>query len=251
MNDELWVDRENLRFFTDTIEMQCPRCNDEVILNRRDDIGRLGPIGRFEVTCPKCLGCFFIGGDCVNPRHELLWLESFQYKKRKRYAIAIILLSQAYEMMFAAALRHTLVFQLADAIELDTNEINVLLAQLYKVTTRFGYCDHLYCLLRILTLNNPPRCVDEAKALIAGLKDHRRKPSATWMDEHLGSTNAETLITRLMRSTVNCVRNDVVHGNRYYPTSEEVQRLFDESEELFPRLSRELGLSHSHWEVVY
>jgi hypothetical protein len=251
MSDESWVDQENIRFFTDTIEMPCPRCTSEVILNRRDDIGRLGPIGRLEVTCPKCRGCFFIGGDCVNPRHELLWFESFQYKKRKRYAIAIILLSQAYEMMFAAALRHILIYRLADAIDLDTQEVNALLAQLYKTTKHFGYCDHLNCLVRLLTLRSSPRCMEEAIALIAGLPGLRKKPSVKWMTGHLGSTRAETLLARLMRSTINCVRNDVVHGNRYYPTSEEVQRLFDESEEVLPRLSHELGLSQSHWEIVY
>lgn len=251
MSDELWVDREDIRFFTDTIETFCPRCSEEIILNRRDDVGRLGPIGRLQIICPKCRSNFFIGGDCCNPRHELLWLESFQYKKSKHYAIAIVLLNQAYEMMFAAALRHILVYQLADEIDLLTEEINALLAQLHKTTKRFGYCDHLFCLVRLLACNSTPKCLDDAFTMIAGLNTQRKKPSAVWITERLGCSCAEKLLSRLIHSTINCTRNDVVHGNRYYPTSVEVQRLFDESEEIFPLLSRELGLSQSPWEIVY
>jgi hypothetical protein len=250
MGNELWAKKEETSLFTETIEAYCPTCHALLILNRRDDIGRLGPLSRQQIVCSECGSSFHVGGDCVNPPHELLWLESFEYKKRKRYTIALILLCQAYEMMFSSALRHILVFGLADAIRLNTEGINSLLSRLHGATEKCGYADLRNCLTKLVVRGSSPQSVEEAFQLIDGIHLLVKEPGDAWIRKNCRDSVLVDALIKLNHCRLNTVRNDVVHCSRYFPTRDEVQSLFDESEQLFPQLSYKLGLSLSRWEMM-
>lgn len=249
MVEEIWIDRENLRLFTETIEFDCPSCSKEIVLNRRDDIGRLGPLSRYEVMCRDCKAIFYFGGDCINVPHELLWMESFKYKVRKRYTVALVLLCQAYEMMFASGIKHILVYRAFDKSYLDLDRVNLLLRRLYEVMKNHGYTNLRNCLIRLFVENIKPQTPEESLDEIRTLSSRKSDPSNDWILSNCEDTEMAQLFIDLKKSEVNVLRNDVIHCTRYFPTLEEVQDIFDESENIFPLLSYKLGLSHSRWEM--
>ncbi len=250
MTADTWVNKEDIQLFTETIEAKCPSCKSEVILNRRDDIGRLGPLSRYEIMCTECGNAFVIGGDCVNVPHELLWMESFKYKTRKRYTIALILLCQAYEMMFASGIRHILVFRVFDKSDHDINTLNSLLGQLHEAMKNHGYVNLRNCLTHLVVQESAPRTIEDSLGEIRKIKSHTSDPSDNWIQSNCTNQEMAELLVTLKKGKVNILRNDVVHCNRYFPSQEEVQDIFDESEKLFPMLSYKLGLSHSPWEMI-
>ncbi|MHA1613658.1 MAG: hypothetical protein ACTSYJ_02370 [Candidatus Thorarchaeota archaeon] len=177
MNSELRFAEEYNSTYENFIAT-CPHCGYENIYNRRDDLRTNRAISHHEVVCQNssCDTPFLIGGDLINPAHQMILFGLYGFLNRKMYMQTILTIAQAYEVFFSHAVNIDVLFrpysrdhhrlldgdltieELDDLYnEVNTDTFNAQSHKLYKKAKRYSFDDmrHLFLSLQV----NPPRLV--------------------------------------------------------------------------------------------
>ncbi|HLB48597.1 MAG TPA: hypothetical protein VJL59_16445 [Anaerolineales bacterium] len=220
---------------------QCPWCEQESIFNRATDLKDLSPIAFRTVSClnPGCGKPFNINGDSVNSAHEMLVFDCYELLQLKHYMNCILTLAQAYEVFFSLFLRVELLYKpFARDIRKDINHLNWLAEQFSEKVKGHTFAPMRALFLRQFIAGPRPANLAEAEAAIAGLKDHPSDPKDAEI-EALGDKQLVALLKGVKSTTINTLRNRVVHKQAYRPTWEEAEAVLDEAcSLLFPLTSR-------------
>lgn len=235
---------ENRRTSYENFVAECPWCRSENIFNRASDLKTFEPIDGREVSCQSadCGKPFRILGDSVNNPHEMFIFDCYELLERKHYMNAVLSLAQAYEMFFSLFFRVELLYKpfVADPDQ-DLSELNALAEALQNRTS-----DHTFRRMRALFLQHvvsPPtlRSLADAGAAVAALPDRPVDPKDTAID-NLGDSKLVHLLKGLKATTINTLRNRVVHKQAYRPRREEVEAALQEARSILFPLTSHLGL---------
>ena len=223
---------------------QCPWCGQESIFNRATDLKDLRPVAFRTVSClnPACGKQFNINGDSVNSAPEMLVFDCYELLQLKHYMNCILTLAQAYEVFFSLFLRVELLYRpFAHDIGKDKNHLNRLAEQLSEKVKEHNFAHMRALFLRQLICGPHPANLAEAEAAIAGLEDLPRDPKDTEL-EALDDKQLVALLKAIKSTTINTLRNRVVHKHAYRPTREEAEAALDETRSVLFPLIRRFGL---------
>jgi hypothetical protein len=228
---------------------QCPWCGQESIFNRATDLKDLSPIAYRTVLClnPACAKPFSISGDSVNSAHEMLIFDCYELLQLKHYMNCILTLAQAYEVFFSLFLRVELLYKpFARDIGKDINHLNRLEEQFSEKVKRHTFPRMRALFLRQLIAGPCPANLVKAEAAIAGLQDRPRCPNDAEL-EALGDKQLLALLKAVKSTSIDTLRNRVVHKQAYRPTREEAEAVLEEARSLLFPLTRRLGLYDDNW----
>ena len=231
----------------ENVEANCPLCKQECIFNRASDLCTFEPIAGSDVSCDICGRSFRLTGDTVNERHEILIYECHDLLKKKRYISCILNICQAYEMFFGLYMRAILLYEpfLSNSgnssIALLT--LNELFQNFENAIKSFGFDRMRGCFLRLCIETNRPSNVAEAGNFIRKLGS--KLPKGLPKDCELKSVRdaaLQGLLLRVKKSTVNELRNRVVHEMGYRPKREEAEGAWQEARSVLLPLTNRLKL---------
>jgi len=223
---------------------QCPWCGEESIFNRVTDLKDLSPIAFRTVSClsPSCRKPFNINGDSINSAHEMLIFDCYELLQLKHYMNCILTLTQAYELFFSLFLRVELLYRpFAADPDKDINRLNSLAEQLAEKVKNHAFGPMRALFLRQLVSGVTPKTLAEAEVAIATLDDRPKDPSDNEV-ESLPDNGLTALLKALKATTINRLRNQVVHKRAYRPTREEAELALEETRSIIFPLTQRLGL---------
>ena len=227
----------------ENIEVDCPLCGQECIFNRASDLCTLEPIAGIDVVCEKCKIGFWLTGDTVNERHEMLIFDCHDLLKRKRYISCILNLCQAYEMFFSLYLRVTLLYKPfgsnSDWDSADLCHLNQLFQILEQKIKPFGFEKMRGCFLRLIIDSNPPSTLDEARNYMQKLDP--RPPKDVEL-KSVTDTALVSLLIRIKEVAIHELRNKVVHKVGYHPKRDEAEKALQEARSILFPLTWRLNL---------
>jgi len=225
----------------------CPVCGHQERFNRVTDLGTTRPIDSREVSCgnPACATKYTIGGDLINPAHEMLLYECGGMLKRKEYMQCILGLARAYEVFFSHYVHVQLIFRpVGKDRETDLAEFNELLSTLDEKLKRFTFEPRRRLFLKMNIDGCAPATFAESAALVASIPSDPRniRKSAAEQLASLENASLRDLCVRLSKSKIDTIRNRVVHKGAYRPTHGETLETLQDGYEIIPGLARELRL---------
>ena len=223
---------------------ECPSCRRENIFNRASDLKTFEPIAGLNVSCQSaaCGKPFRIRGDSVNSPHEMLIFDCYELLDRKHYMNAVLSLAQAYETFFSLFFRVELLYKPFGADpDQNLSELNELAEALQKKIS-----DHTFRGMRALFLQHlvsrpAAENLADAAAVIAGLPDRPGDPKDVAIDS-VGDLKLVPLLKSLKATTINMLRNQVVHKRAYRPKREEVESVLQEARSILFPLTHHLQL---------
>jgi hypothetical protein len=242
MNEILYAERKRTSY--ENFAAECPYCGEESIFNRATDLKDLAPIAFHTVSClsPTCGRPFNINGDSLNSAHEMLLFDCYDLLERKHYMNCILTVAQAYEVFFSLVLRVELLYKpFAADPDQDIDHLNPLAEQLADKLKNHTFVPMRALFLQQLVSGASPNTLAEAEALIAALDNRPKDPSDVQL-ESLPDKQLVALLKAVKATTINTLRNQVVHKRAYRPTREEVKLALEESESLLFPLTQRLGL---------
>lgn len=225
----------------ENVNANCPTCGVRNVYNRRSDLNARGTIDNATVACAACSRKFDIVGDLINPTHELLLLDCRQLLEDKRYGDVILTAAKAHEVFFSHFLHVQLLWR---PIGTDCGVLtrwNELRAQMDTklATSTFKPLRKLF--LQMVLARTAPQNFDEAQACIAALsKETRgvtREAVAAVRDERL-----RDLLLGLHDTTIDELRNRVVHKEAYRPTRDQASAACQEASRVLFGLTSVLRL---------
>jgi len=233
----------NKRISYENLVVECPWCGRANIFNRVSDLKTHDPISSRLVTCllDDCRKPFRITGDSVYPAHEMLIDDCYELLDRKQYVNCILTLTQAYEMFFSLYLRVELLYKpFAASPAHDRVEFNRLhdLLQEKLANLSFGPLRALF--LYYVTSRRPPKNIFEAQRLVESLTV---PPLLEESDiNRVDDVDLMRVLKALRRTTINKLRNDVVHKTAHRPTFDEVEAALQETQFILLGLNSHLKL---------
>jgi len=172
----------------------------------------------------------------------MLVFDCYELLQLKHYMNCILTLAQAYEAFFSLFLRVELLYKpFARDIGKDAKHLNRLADQLYEKVKKHSFARMRALFLCQLIAGPRPANPAEAEVAIAGLKDRPSEPEDTEL-EALSDRHLVDLLKALKRTTINTLRNQVVHKQAYRPTREEAEAALEEARSLLFPLTSRLGL---------
>jgi len=234
----------NKRTSYENFVAECPWCGKESIFNRASDLGTFEPIAGRDVLCQSgdCGKPFRIVGDSVNNPHEMLVFDCYELVERKHYMNCILSLAQAFEVFFSLFFRVELLYKPfgadPDQELVDLNRLSEELQERIK--------EHTFTCMRALFLQHvvtgcSPKNLAEAAAVVAAFPERPGDPKDAAI-EGLGDAKLVPLLRALKATTINRLRNRVVHKHAYRPTREEVAAALDEARSILFPLTSHLDL---------
>lgn len=213
----------------ENIIVTCPCCGKENIFNRVTDLCTTQPIAGKNVNClnNKCGKPFRIVGDIVNPPHELLIFDCYEFIARKQYIHCIISLSQAYEVFFNQYFLAELLYK-PFSRDRKLNILNQLLETMENKFKKYTFDSMRSLFLYYITTFKPPINLTEAERIIKCLPDKPKKIKDTEI-QRFGDKKLVPLLLKVKKSTINELRNNVIHKKAYRPTREEAENAFEET----------------------
>lgn len=222
----------------------CPTCGVESVFNRASDLNTFEPISGRDVVClnPPCGQPFRILGDRVNARHEMLLFDASDLLVQKRYMHAVLTACTAYEAMFSLFLRVELLYKpFGNADEPDIETLNRLLLLLDERIKPFTFPVMRKLFLKRLVAETSPETLPEAESMIRALSFNNAFPDDIAI-EAIPCTAAVPVLLRLKCSTIDTLRNDIVHKRAYRPTREHATAAVDEARSVIHPLTSLLDL---------
>ena len=221
----------------ENVIVDCPLCNHELVFNRATDLGILEPISGTNVSCQRCKRGFWMNGDSVNERHEALIFDCHDLLRAKRYMNCILNVCQAYEMFFSLFLRvNILHIPFGEEFGQERNKLDQfdqLYTELSDETERFGFVKMREVFLRLAIQRDRPSGLDEARDYISALSRYSLPKDAEL--ELLADNRIAELLIRIKRTSINELRNAVVHKRAYRPRRVEAEDAIAEARAvLFP-----------------
>ena len=222
---------------------ECPWCNEENIFNRRDDLKTLEPISFRTVTCANesCKKEFKINNDSVNSSFEMFLFGCYELIKKKQYMHCALAIAQSYEVFFNLYLRVELLYKpFSYQQNRDISEINKVLKILNEKIERYSYCQMRSVFLNLLISNLEPKNLEKSKEIIDELNPC--DPSSSEIESIKENKRIYKLIIKLKNSSVNKLRNSVVHKRAYRPSKNEIEESLKEARYILFGLNRHLKL---------
>lgn len=230
----------NKRASYENFVAECPSCGKESIFNRASDLGTLKPIAGRDVSCQStdCRKPFRILGDSVNSAHEMLIFDCYDLLERKHYMNCILSLALAYEVFFSLFFRVELLYKpFATDPDQDLADLNRLSEDLREKLQKHTFAPMRALFLQHIVAGRSSKDLADAAAVVAGLPDSPRDPKDTAI-ESLGDAKLVPLLKALKATSINTIRNRVVHKQAYRPTRDEVDTAIGETQSiLFPLTS--------------
>lgn len=219
---------------------ECPWCGKESIFNRATDLRTFEPIDGRDVSCQSvdCRKPFRIVGDSVNNPHEMLVFDCYELIDHKHYMNSVLNLAQAYEVFFSLFFRVELLYKPFSADrDQGLDELNRILHVLKDRIKDHTFASLRALFLRYVVAQQSPKNLAESEAMITGFPERPGDPKDADI-ESLGDTTLVSLLKALKGTSINTLRNNIVHKQAYRPTREEVEAALDETRSiLFPLTS--------------
>ncbi|MBI3200843.1 MAG: hypothetical protein HYZ29_04800 [Myxococcales bacterium] len=227
----------------ENVHATCPLCAHQNVYNRRSDLNNLRPIDNARVKCENCSDQFDIVGDLINPAHEMLLLDCRPLFDRKHYMQCVLGIAQAYEVFFDHFLHVQLVYRpLGTGGDLDF--ANQLREKLYAKVERFTFEPMRRLFLGMVLGGVAPATLADSEALIDAFPERGGNIRAVSRDELAAVTNEgqRELLLGLHQTTINQLRNQVIHKDAYRPTRDEAWAAYEEASRILFGLTSELRL---------
>ncbi|HLX17325.1 MAG TPA: hypothetical protein VKS24_19225 [Bradyrhizobium sp.] len=226
---------------------QCPSCGVESIFNRASDLHTFEPIAGRDVVCLNVACCkpFRIVGDSINNPHEMLIYDCYELIERKHYMNCILSLAQAYEVFFSLFFRVELLYKpcAADPNH-DLVEMNRLAEEFQKKIKGHTFDPMRALFLHHMVIGRSPKNLVESAAMIAALparpRDAQTPKNAAI--EILSDAKLVPLLMKLKATSINTLRNRIVHKHAYRPTGDEAESALKETENILFSLQGRLNL---------
>ena len=106
------------KFNYENVISKCPKCSNTNIFKRKNDLKTFKPILYKAVCCYKCNHNYSINGDISTPSYKHIYLDSFDFKKEKKYMQTILCYAQSIEIFLSYAIQLKLI-----NLQLDDNLI--------------------------------------------------------------------------------------------------------------------------------
>lgn len=234
----------------ETISATCTHCGELNTYNRVSDLGTCEAIDSLEVKCQHeaCGKPFRVTGDLINPAHEMLLYECRSFLDRKRFMQCVLSVSQAYEVFFNHFMYVEFLYRPAardaDAINGYPKVSQALLRRL----KRFSF-EHLRCtFLTIVAEGKRAASLADAEQLIASLNGRPEVPRDAI--EAVVDPQLKALLIGVRDTSVNQLRNRVIHQEAYRPTFLEASGAFEEACVLIGGLGGKLRLrGDANWYI--
>jgi hypothetical protein len=231
----------NKRASYENFVAECPWCGKESIFNRASDLGTFEPIAGRDVSCESgdCRKPLRIVGDSVNNAHEMLIFDCYDLLERKHYMNCILSLTLAYEVFFSLFFRVELLYKpFAANPDQDLADLNRLSEDLRAKLQRHTFAPMRALFLQHIVAGRSSKDLADAAAVVAGFPDSPGDPKDTAI-ETLGDAKLVPLLKALKATSINTLRNRVVHKQAYRPTRDEVEAALEETRSiLFPLTNR-------------
>jgi hypothetical protein len=226
----------------ETISAACTICGQLSVYNRVSDLGTCEPIDSLEVTCQNesCRRRFFVTGDLINPAHEMLLYECRSFLDRKRFMQCVLGVSQAYEVFFNHFMYVELLYRPAARDPNPMLGFPRVSAALFKRLKRFPFERLRRTFLKMAAERASIASLAQAEQLIGRLPDRPDPPDAAI--EAVTDAELKALLVGVRDTSVNQLRNRVVHREAYRPTFQEASDVFSEATVLIGRLGSKLRL---------
>ena len=233
----------------ENVVSECPWCRCECIFNRASDLRTFEPIFGRDVSCMGCDKLFRLISDSVNERHEQLLFDCDELLERKQYMNCIISVTQSYEMFFGLYLRVAFLYRpfSSDWNAASLNHMNQVSEQLRKKVRKCAFWDMRAIFLRQVTAPSPPVNLVEAAEIIKTLDCKSPCPKEGDL-RAVSDTKVANLLINLKKTTVNTLRNKVVHKIAYRPTRAKAENAVEEARSILLPLTNCLDLHDDvHW----
>lgn len=236
------------------ITATCPKCGARNVYNRATDIGHFRPISNWPVVCEnsQCHAVFDVIGDLINPSYEMLLLDACDLLREKSYTEAVLKATTAYEMFFSHYLRVEFVYRAStrdrtsdrDSVDWMTSATQLL----RNATERHTFKPMRWVFLRAAVDNPHPATIAAAEAYIRSIP--RRPAEVPRSDiEALQDQNLRSLLLHVLDSSIDDLRNDIVHKTAYRPTLDETKAAVDDAYITIFRLGQHYGLGNDNFHL--
>jgi hypothetical protein len=220
---------------------QCPYCGKDSIFNRAPDLHTFEPIAGLDVACQSddCRKPFRIVGDSVNSAHEMLIFDCYELIENKHYMACILSLAQAYEVFFSLFFRVELLYKpFASDPDQELSDLNQLSGDLQREVGEHSFSRLRALFLSYIVTGRSPKTLADAAAVVTALSNSPRVPKDAAI-ESMSDAKLVSLLKALKGTSINTLRNQVVHQSGYRPTRGEVDTALEETRSiLFPLTSR-------------
>lgn len=220
---------DDAEFTFENVYVACPFCRHPNVFNRASDLPEQGFISGVEVKClsAECKRPFRIGGDLVNPQHQLLLHDCDRLFREKRYTACVLYAAQSFEVFFSLYLRVELVFKPfgrqreTTQVRPPISEANDLLKALHRVMRRLSYVRLRSVFLHRVLANQGIESLAEAKHVIESLPSLSDTcPTNPVISRHSDKRIAALLLD-LKKATVHELRNKVAHQELLRPSRQQ------------------------------
>jgi hypothetical protein len=238
----------------ENISVPCPYCHAPNVYNRASDIGHCEPISNWHVVCASesCGASFDIIGDLVNPGHEMLLLDAYDFLREKRYIQAVLSATTAYELFFSHFLRVEFVYRASNR---DTNpdrdsvdEMNVALKAVQTAIERHTFGPMRRVFLRAVLDAPRPMNLAAAVAYVQRISKSPADISRSDID-NVPDPNLRELLVQVFGTRIANLRNDIVHKTAYRPRLDETKAVVDDAYSTIFRLGHHFGLANDNYHL--
>jgi len=234
----------NKRVSYENFAADCPWCGNENIFNRASDLRTFKPIAGLDVLClsADCGKPFRITGDSVSNPHEMFIFDCYELMERKHYMNCILNLAQAYEVFFNLYFRVELLYKpFGSDPDRKVPDLNRLSRELYEAVKDYSFARMRALFLNQVVAQHSPKNLGEAKAIISAFPPEPKDPKNKEINR-LQDVSLVPLLRALKATTINTLRNRVVHKHAYRPTRDEVVAALDKTRSILFPLTRLLDL---------
>ncbi len=220
----------------------CPLCKMDCVFNKTSDLETFQLIAGRNVFCPSCSEQVRLVGDLINPAYEMLVLECYELCKAKHYMSCVLNLAQAFEVFFALFMRVEFLYKpFGSDSNQDLAELNQTAQELQDKLKKHGFENMRSLFLQEMIAQRSFSNLVEARAAIAELPERPNTPS----NQEINTIPIPTLVPLIQKvkaTSVNTLRNKVVHQRAYRPTVQEVDIALEETRAILFPLGRNLDL---------
>lgn len=223
---------DDVEFSYENVYVDCPSCKKPIIYNRVSDLQGLGYISGMDVHClhPECQHPFRIGGDTINPRHQLLLYDCNRLFKEKRYTACVLYAAQACEVFCALYFRIKFGYlpysreSKGNSLQyLPVSKLNALMNLLNETIRPFAFVALRNAFLHTVLKGTSPDNIVAAEGAIKALPHLSCSCPSDAATSQYPDTAVAALLQAFKNCTVNELRNNVVHKAVYLPSAQEAE----------------------------
>ena len=233
----------NRRLSYENVVVECPWCGRSNIFNRASDLRTHEPIKSRIVSCliDDCRKPFRITADSVNSAYEMLIDDCYELLERKHYMNCILCLTQAYEVFFSLFLRVELLYKpFAASSAKDLAGLNLLHEKLQEKVASLTFNSLRAHFLNYVINRRFPKNLADSQRQIEALAV---PPDPEELDiSYVDDVNLARVLKALKITTINKLRNAVVHKTARRPTFDEVEAALQETQFILLHLNTSLQL---------